>query len=164
MMRSLIVPGLLVMLLAGCRENPASLPVTIPSYTVPTLEGESFTLPDRKRRVLFLNLWATWCAPCREEIPELISLQQKYAGQQFDVIGVNVDVRENESAVRRFARDASINYPVVLDPEGKMASLLNAFVLPTSALLDRSGKVIWLKVGVFDPDDDELRRALHSAL
>lgn len=164
MMRSWLAPGLVVLLLAACHEKTTGVPATIPSYRVTTLDGQSFTLPDTKGRVLLLNIWATWCAPCRAEIPELNELQKKYAGRKFDVIGVNVDLRENEGAVRRFAQDIQINYPVVLDPEGKMASLLNAFVLPTSALVDRSGKVVWLKVGVFDPDDDELRRALNRAL
>lgn len=152
---------------ANCHAKPeatASPIASIPEYQAPLLDGKPFQLPDPQGRVLLLNVWATWCAPCRDEIPELKELQKQYQDRKFDVIGISVDEKPQEATVRSFARDYAINYPVVLDPYGRMAQILESFALPTSALIDRSGKVVWYKVGRVDPRDPEFRRALNAAL
>lgn len=159
---------LALLVLLACRRE-ATTPefktgVKFPDYQAKLLDGQPFRLPDDRGRVLLVNIWATWCGPCRYEIPELKLLQQRYGGRNFDVIGVSVDVEDASDQVRDFVRDQQINYPIALDPQGTITSLMNTTVLPTTALLDRTGKVVWSKIGVVQSRDPELVKALETAL
>ncbi len=135
----------------------------IPSYTAHWLDGSAFDLASQKGSVVLLNLWATWCGPCRYEIPELEKLQQKYASKGFKVIGVSVD-EGGADDVNPFLKQQKISYPIVIDPDGKLATILQTSVLPTSVLLDKSGNVVWKHFGIVDPGDPLMTRALESAL
>ena len=135
----------------------------VPAFEAVTLDGKPFRLPDSDGRVLLVNVWATWCGPCRYEIPELKKLQKELAGKKFDVVGVSVDT-SGEAAVRAFVRQHAINYPIVMDPQGSVAAMMKTTVLPTSALIDRKGKVLWVKVGMVRSGNPELAAALKEAL
>jgi cytochrome c biogenesis protein CcmG, thiol:disulfide interchange protein DsbE len=135
----------------------------MPEYSAMWLDGTKFELHERRDKVVLLNLWATWCGPCRFEIPELQMLHDKYAPKGFEVIGVSVDESGVES-VRDFVKEHEMTYPVVLDAEGKLANVFQTSVLPTSVIIDRSGKIVWKKFGAIMPNDQELVRAVEGAL
>ena len=135
----------------------------MPEYSAMWLDGTKFVLHERRDKVVLLNLWATWCGPCRFEIPELQTLHDKYAPQGFEVIGVSVDESGVES-VRDFVKEHEMTYPVVLDAEGKLANVFQTSVLPTSVIIDRNGKIVWKKFGAIMPDDPDLKKAIESAL
>lgn len=134
----------------------------MPAYKARNLDGSEFDLQAKKGTVLLVNLWATWCGPCRYEIPELEKLHAKYSKQGFSVVGISVD--ENPQAVTEFLNARPIQYPIVLDPEGKMAGLLNVSVLPTSVIVDRSGRMIWRSVGIVNSADQGMLKVLEAAL
>jgi len=136
---------------------------TMPEYSAMWLDGSKFELAGRSNKVVLLNLWATWCGPCRYEIPELQVLHDRYAPRGFEVIGVSVDESGVES-VRGFVKEQKMTYPIVLDAEGKLASMLQTSVLPTSIIVDRKGRVVWKKFGLIQPDDQDLKKAIESAL
>ncbi len=179
-MRKLLLAVIIV--LTACRRQEAPAPAKtapphptanatetidvgtqIPSYTAHWLDGSAFDLASQKGSVVFLNLWATWCGPCRYEIPELEKLQQKYAARGFKVIGVSVD-EGGADDVNAFLKQQKISYPIVIDPDGKLATILQTSVLPTSVLLDKRGNVVWKHFGIVDPSDPLMTRALESAL
>ncbi|HSP13428.1 MAG TPA: TlpA disulfide reductase family protein [Thermoanaerobaculia bacterium] len=135
----------------------------IPAYTAKWLDGKPFDLASQKGNVVLLNLWATWCGPCRFEIPELGKLHDKYSSRGFEVIGVSVD-EGGADDVRPFLKETKISYPIVVDPEGKLAEILQTNNLPTSVLLDKSGSVVWKHIGIVDTSDPLLTRALETAL
>lgn len=135
----------------------------MPEYSAMWLDGSKFELESKRDKVILLNLWATWCGPCRFEIPELQTIHDKYAPRGFEVIGVSVDESGVES-VRDFVKEHDMTYPVVLDAEGKLANVFQTSVLPTSVIIDRSGKIVWKKFGAIMPNDQELIRAIESAL
>jgi thiol-disulfide isomerase/thioredoxin len=187
-MNRILASALIAIVLAGCRkaEQPAAsstsparktgagaqaavdsddlkVGAAMPAYSGPTLDGSSFALASEKGNVVFLNLWATWCGPCRFEIPELEQLHQKYQGRGFKVVGVSVDEGAPQ-AVKEFVVEQKMTYPVVLDPDGKLAVLLRTTILPTSVIVDRQGKIVWKKYGPILPNDPTLLRALESAL
>jgi thiol-disulfide isomerase/thioredoxin len=113
--------------------------------------------------VVLLNVWATWCGPCRFEIPALDRLHKKYAAKGFKVVGVSID--EGEVApVKQFVSEHEMHYPIVLDPQGKLASLFQTTVIPTSVLIDRKGKVVWKKYGVIEENEAQLLRAIEKSL
>ncbi len=135
----------------------------MPEYSATWLDGSKFDIASKRDRVVLLNLWATWCGPCRYEIPELQKLHVKYAPRGFEVIGVSVD-EGGVDTVKDFVNEQKMTYPVAHDPEGKLASLFQTSVLPTSVLLDRTGKIVWKGLGIITPDDAELISAIERAL
>jgi thiol-disulfide isomerase/thioredoxin len=176
MRRLLIVLAASLLAACGAKETPApaeqpSAPASrtvevgkqVPSYTATWLDGSKFDLAGERGNVVMLNLWATWCGPCRYEIPELERLHARFARQRFKVIGVSVDEGPVDE-VRKFVSDQKMTYPVALDPEGRLAVLFETTVLPTTALIDRTGKVVWKSAGIVDVNDTEMLKALESAL
>ncbi len=136
---------------------------TMPEYSALWLDGSKFELASRREKVVLLNIWATWCGPCRYEIPELQRMHDAFASKGFEVIGVSVDESGVES-VKQFVGEQKMSYPIALDPEGKLATLLQTSVLPTTVLLDRSGKIVWKKYGAIFENDAELKKAIEDAL
>lgn len=135
----------------------------MPPYEAVNLDGSKFDLAARRKNVVLLNLWATWCGPCRYEIPELQRIHDTYAKRGFEVVGVSVDEGAAE-LIQQFAGENKMTYPLVHDPEGKIANILEASVLPTSVMIDRDGRIIWKKVGAILENDEELKAAIEKAL
>lgn len=136
------------------REASAGTDVgnAMPAYSAKYLDGKSFDLAAEKGNVVFLNVWATWCGPCRYEIPELQKLHEKYASRGFKVIGVSVD-EGGADAVTQFVKDNKMTYPIALDAEGRIANVLRTTVLPTSVIIGRDGKILWRAIGAVEPND-----------
>lgn len=148
---------------AGTTATGTEVGAIMPAYSSTWLDGSPFELASKRDKVVLLNVWATWCGPCRYEIPELQAIHNRYADQGFEVIGVSVD-ESGADAVKQFVAEQKMTYPVVLDAEGKLATLLDTSVLPTSVIIDRTGKIVWKKFGAIMPDDPELKSAIESAL
>ena len=116
-------------------------------FSLPDSEGEMRTADDWHGRAILLNFWATWCAPCRDEIPELVEAQDEYGEQGLQVLGVALD---NPEQVRRFMQEMSFNYPsLIAETEGMdiMAAYGNAGALPFTIAFDRDGRVVGKKLG-----------------
>ena len=147
--------------------EPPSAPTNVgdamPAYKAKSLDGAPFDIAAQKGSVVLLNVWATWCNPCRFEIPELQKMYEANAKRGFKVVGVSVD--EGEAAeVKKFVEEQKMTYPIVLDPDGRIANLLSTTVLPTTVLLDRQGKIVWREIGAIPADDPTLKKALDAAL
>lgn len=130
------------------------------------LQGKSHTLNDWRGKVLLVNFWATWCPPCRAEVPLLVKLQAKYAAQGLQVVGIATD-EQNQQDVRDFVKKMVVNYPILMGG-GHSADIVNAlggnFIgLPVSLVLDRDGKVLRINEGAMDPKEAEdlVRAALN---
>ena len=135
----------------------------MPSYTAKTLGGAPYDLASEKGSVILVNVWATWCGPCRFEIPELQKMHDEFGKRGFKVVGVSVDEGEAKD-VQQFVTDQKMTYPIVLDPEGRIANVLATTVLPTSVLLDRHGKIVWREIGAIPAGEPSLKKALAAAL
>ncbi|HSW51735.1 MAG TPA: TlpA disulfide reductase family protein [Sulfuricaulis sp.] len=126
------------------------------NFTLPELDGKPHSFEAWRGKVIVLNFWATWCPPCREEIPLLIELQKKRAAEGLQVVSVAID---NETAVRPYSRSAGINYPVLmggdeaLDLVARYGNSMGA--LPFTVLIDRSGAIAARKLGAFTRDELE---------
>ena len=156
---------------AGCdgksRAEPGvagALGTEAPRYTGKTIEGEYVALDDYLGKVVLLNVWATWCAPCREELPELQALQRRHGPEGFTVVGVSVDKPQALGQVRTMVAQIGLEYPMVFDPGGEAVNTFDVSGYPTSFLLDRAGKIVWRRNGIIRPGDSELEAALRSAL
>ena len=113
-----------------------------PLFTLKDLEGEDVSLEKelKSHKAVLVNFWATWCPPCREEVPGLIALQEKYGKQSFTVLGV--DVGESDKKVSSFARKMGINYPLLLDRTQAVAESYDIMGIPTSFLVNSEGKIL----------------------
>jgi len=114
-------------------------PASAPDFTLKTLEDQEITLSRLKGKVVLLDFWATWCAPCRESIPHLIQLHKTYQEKGLEVIGMNVD-KGDIDIVRRFVKSMDIPYPIALTPDD-VTTNYGVTGLPTALLIDKSGKV-----------------------
>lgn len=136
---------------------------TMPAYSGKLLDGSDFQLAQQKDKVVLINVWATWCGPCRFEVPELEALHKQFSASGLKIIGISVD-EGGEDTVKQFVAEHKMTYAVAVDPEGRIANLLQTTVLPTTVLIDRNGKIVWRQVGALPPNDPKLRAALDSAL
>jgi len=117
-----------------------------PDFTLSTLDGREISLSKyRGNTAVVVNLWATWCPPCRAEIPALEHIHQKYAGRGVVVLGI--DQMESTSTVRKFAQEKGMTYPVLLDIDGAVSSTYRVTGLPTTVFVRRDGTVLDVVVG-----------------
>lgn len=117
-----------------------------PDFTLIRMNGEPFTLSEHFGKVIVLNIWATWCRPCREEIPDFIQLQNEMKDKVL-FLGVSID-REGWQKVRSFANGLGINYPVMIDNGSVNAKYGPIRVVPTSFIINKQGKVAYVAPGM----------------
>ena len=119
-----------------------------PDFVLPTLAGDSLRLSELRGQIVVVNFWATWCAPCLEEIPELIALHDALNPHGLTVLGVAID-EEGEVLVRPFAERLSITYPVLLDDGAVAESYGGVWALPTTYVIDPKGQIMQRVIGLF---------------
>ncbi|HEX6048351.1 MAG TPA: TlpA disulfide reductase family protein, partial [Gemmatimonadaceae bacterium] len=119
-----------------------------PRYAATTLGGDSVATSSLAGKVVLLNIWATWCAPCRQEIPYLQSLYERHQADGLEIVGVSVDARGEDDAIAAFAKEFGMSYPIWRDPDERIQSLYLAVGVPASYLIDRSGILRWRRVGI----------------
>lgn len=144
--------------------NPVAIGATAPAYATRTLAGDSASLAALRGKVVVLNVWATWCHPCRQEIPQLQALHTTYADRGLAVVGVSVDAAGTESGIREFAKEFAMTYPIWLDPDERVTSRFLTMGVPETFLIDRAGVIRWHRIGALDPRDQTLADAIHRAL
>jgi cytochrome c biogenesis protein CcmG, thiol:disulfide interchange protein DsbE len=160
---------LLVALTAACAgDKPPVVPGAVgaapPAYGAVDMRGDSVDLAGLKGQVVLLNVWATWCIPCRREIPELQALHQEFGSRGLKVLGVSVDGGEAESDVAGFIRDFNMTYTVLRDPGERVLNVFRIQGVPASYLIDREGVVRWRTLGPFMASDTALQAALQQSL
>ena len=134
-----------------------------PDFTLKTLDGKDVTLSSLKGKAVMVNFWATWCEPCKIEMPWLVELQDKYRKDGFEIVGVAMD-DSGQKEIAEFARKMKVNYTVVIGSE-KVADLYGGLDgLPTNFFLDRNGKVIDSFKGLRSESVivDDIKKALSS--
>jgi len=147
-------------------EPPARVEVGLeaPSYAARNLSGDSVSLALLRGKPVLLNVWATWCLPCKEEIPYLESLHAKHAGQGLQIVGVSVDARGEESKINEFAKDFRMTYPIWRDPDERVNSRFLAIGVPSTYLIDRDGILLWKHLGTLRATTPGFAAALATAL
>jgi thiol-disulfide isomerase/thioredoxin len=141
----------------------AMKPKPMPELRFNDANGRSRSLADFRGSTVLLNIWATWCAPCREEMPALDRLQAKLGGKRFEVVALSVDLQPDMA--RKFYAEIGIKaLPFYIDPTAKAAFTLDAAGLPASLLVDRSGREIGRHLGAVKWDSPEVVEQLRRAI
>jgi len=139
-------------------------PQDLPAFTINDGAGEAKTIADWKGRVVLVNLWATWCAPCREEMPSLDRLEAELGSDDFEVVAISVD-KSDADKPRKFLDSIGVkNLKFYHDPTAKLGTTLNAFGMPTTLVIDRQGREIGRLVGPAEWDSQDALRLLRSAI
>ena len=125
-----------------------------PAMVLRDINGRSLSLSDYKGKVVLLNFWATWCPPCRAEVPELIRWQKMYRGRGLQVIGVTYPP-QTLTEVRRFVRKAKVNYPVGLGTKGMRSLFTQSDSLPMTIVISKDGRVRDIIEGILLPEEFE---------
>ncbi len=130
-------------------------PVDAPDFELENLAGESVRLSSLKGNVVFLNFWATWCPPCRAEMPSMQTLFEKFSDEDFEIIAI--DLQESKRTVTNFVEERDFTFPVVIDKSGRVGGTYGARSIPTTYLIDKRGKAIGFLVGsrMWDGEDVE---------
>lgn len=116
-----------------------------PDFALKSTQGSNVRLSEHRGEVILLNFWASWCGPCRQEMPQLDALQQRYNKLGFSVVGVNVD--KDSALANKLLKDIPVSFPVLLDDTGTVSANYNVQSMPTTVLIDRDGNMRYLHKG-----------------
>ena len=131
--------------LAGDATGPAA------EFTLPSRTGEAVSLSGLKGQVVLINFWATWCGPCRKEMPLLEQIHKKYTPLGFTLLGVNVE--EDTTMMDAFLKDVPVTFPILLDPVNGVSKLYKVSAMPSTVIVDRKGNIRYLHQG-YQPGDE----------
>ena len=133
-----------------------------PDFTLRTMNGPNVRLAEQRGRVVMVNFWATWCGPCRQEMPQLDRLYQKYRASGFVLLGVNVD--DDARKAGEVAAKLGVTFPVLLDTDKAVSKLYDLSTMPSTVLIDRDGKVRYLHRGYLAGYEDNYDKQIRELL
>jgi cytochrome c biogenesis protein CcmG/thiol:disulfide interchange protein DsbE len=134
-----------------------------PQFALSDLSGKMVSLRDLRGKVILLNFWASWCGPCRAEIPALERLYQKRKDRGFEIMAVNTE-RSSASQIASFAQKFGMSFPILLNPQGDMGNNYWVRAIPTSFLVDKKGVIRWKIVGGREWDNPSILNTIDQLL
>jgi peroxiredoxin len=135
-------------------EKPEKV-IRAPDFALEDLSGRRLSLKDLKGKAVFLNFWATWCVPCREEMPTMEKLHGEFKGQGLEVVAINI--KENKKEVRKFVDELRLTFTVLLDKDGKVSEKYGAWAIPLSYFINRKGEFVGKVDGAREWDGREAK-------
>ena len=160
-----LLPILILVAFLGCsrQQKPAVEGNPAPDFTLNTLNGELVKLSDLKGQVVIVNFWATWCPPCREEIPSMMKLNAAMAGKPFRMLCVSID-EGGKVAVEEFFRKSGFSLPVLIDSDKRAGKLYGITGVPETFVIDKRGVILKKVVGAMEWDRPDVIAFLNDAL
>ena len=133
-----------------------------PAFALPRADGATLDSSSLRGRVVLVDFWASWCAPCRKSFPALDALGKRYAAQGLTVVGINVDTERAEAD--RFLAAVPVSFAIVFDPDGTMPTAFGVKAMPSSYVVGRDGKLRLANLGFRAKDEEKLEAAIQAAL
>jgi peroxiredoxin len=118
-----------------------------PDFTLDTLDGKKVTLSELRGKIVIINLWATWCPPCRAEMPALENAYEQYKDSEVIILGLNVTNQDSERDIPTFVKEFGLTFPILLDRDGSVSTLYQLKALPTSYFVNREGIIRTVVIG-----------------
>lgn len=151
--------------ISGCTAAPAaSVGDPVPAYQARSLDGEAVTLAGLHGEVVLLNVWATWCYPCRREMPAIEALHRELGGDGLAVVAVSIDGAGAEPEIRAFLEEFGISFAVLHDPEQRIVRAFATRGVPETFLIDRDGTLLRHWIGRIDAHSPAVRVPIYEAL
>jgi peroxiredoxin len=142
---------------------PATAPSgSAPDFTLRTMSGSNLRLAEQRGRVVMVNFWATWCGPCRQEMPQLDRLYEKYRASGFVLLGVNVDDDPKKAA--EVAAKLGVRFPVLLDTDKAVSRRYDLATMPSTVIIDRDGTVRYVHKGYLSGYEDTYEKQIRELL
>jgi peroxiredoxin len=149
---------------ARAKDSSPEVGHPAPDFALPTLAGKTVRLSDfRGKKAVFINFWATWCAPCRLEMPTMEKAYQKYKGKGLEILAVSVDAGP-KNAVKNFIDELRLTFPALLDPKREVLGLYRFSAIPASILIDTQGIIRFRELGYRDWTDPKSTKLLEGLL
>lgn len=149
----LVVAGLLAV---NASANPA------PDFTLLSSTGENVRLAEQRGQVVMLNFWASWCGPCRKEMPLLEEMSKRYSAAGFVLYGVNVE--EDNADAKKLIKELGVTFPILYDTESKASSLYNVDAMPTTVVIDKKGAIRFVNRGYKAGDEVKYREQIRELI
>lgn len=160
----------LLQYLASQPQSPAMIPKALQArqpfpvdFTLPDLQGNSIRLSDFRGQVVLVNFWATWCYPCRAEMPSMQALYQDYHHKGFTILAIASDVQGAE-VVAPFVQEYKLTFPILLDPENVVGTRLQVRGIPMSYLLDKHARITGMELGAKNWQSPSMRQLIDALL
>jgi peroxiredoxin len=135
-----------------------------PGYGAPVLGGDTLRLVQLRGDPVMLNVWATWCPPCREEMPGLQALHERYGGRGLQVVAVSIDSRGSEPTIEAFLQEYGVTFTILHDVAEDISTQFRTPGVPATFLLDRDGIIVHRWIGKFDPMADDVTARVEALL
>jgi len=147
---------------AGIGSAAVGTDRSAPDFTLRTLDGPNLRLQEQRGRVVMINFWATWCGPCRQEMPHLNKLYDKYRAAGFTLLGVNID--EDAANAAGLSTKLGLRFPVLLDTDKKVSRMYDLGTMPSTVLIDRDGRVRFVHLGYKDGFETTYEKQIRELL
>ena len=157
--------ALLLLSFAGCATSKEAMQLGVGdtlAFQLPDMKGANVSAGDLIGKVVLVDLWATWCKPCKVSLPFYRSLHEQRAKDGFEVVAISVDVHRDD--VERFLRSEQLPFTVLLDPDGTVPQKIGIQVMPTMVLLGRDGKIAYVHTGFVSSDEEQIAAEVDKAL
>ncbi|MCL2722079.1 MAG: TlpA family protein disulfide reductase [Treponema sp.] len=152
----------IVQVFLNANININNVKITPNDFTLPLLGGDDITLSDFKGKVVILNFWATWCPPCREEMPSMEVLYRLFKNEGLEMLAVNLG--EADRIVQQFIQDNGYTFPIPMDRGNRVGTIYGVSAIPTSFIIDREGMIIARIVGSIYWDTPQIFKAFEALL
>jgi len=133
-----------------------------PDFTLKSAQGNNIKLSEHRGEVVLINFWASWCGPCRQEMPLLDELHSKYEPLGFTMLGVNVE--EDSSVAQLMLSELNVNFPILFDTENSVSESYAVDAMPTTIIIDRDGKVQYIHRGYKPGDEHKYQDAIRRII
>ena len=160
MIKKLAILFSIVLTSAIASAGPAS--GVAPDFTLQTLGGGQTSLAEHRGNVVMINFWATWCAPCRQEMPHLEALHQRYSSLGFTLLGVNVE--EDSSGAEDWLAETPVSFPILFDPQSSVSELYDVIAMPSTVMVDREGNLRYLHHGYKPGYENEYQNQIRALI
>jgi len=133
-----------------------------PDFTLQSSSGDNVRLAEQRGQVVMLNFWASWCGPCRKEMPLLDEMSKRYSAAGFVLYGVNVE--EDNTDAKKIIKDLGVSFPILYDTESKASSLYNVDAMPTTVVIDKKGEIRYINRGYKAGDENKYRDQIRELI
>ena len=157
--RSILVAASILLVQSAAADELSGV---APDFDLAAMDGGRVALSDLKGKVVMVNFWATWCGPCREEMPHLEALYQRYSSLGFDLLGVNVE--EDSSGADEFLAETPVSFPILFDPESEVSSLYDVVAMPSTVMIDREGNMRYIHHGYKPGYENDYQSQIRALL